>query len=471
MHIVAAFSSSRYSIRLFDLKGVRAIGHSCPQNIFLTLCLVILALLFASIGAWAADIPSTENADLTPIRGQMDFNRCMRVALERSPYFTNSSLDISVKRLDESDARYSLYPTLSLHTSYFLNNASVLVGENQPFSIGFYTNPYNPIESYFTLKASKLITRMAIYGHLQVISGAILRMGNLFLELDSLGRTAAFQDEIIAINQKDLAYAKNRVKSESASPLDVRMAEQELQLAQLEKERITAAQAAHMDEVKTVIGLKAEDRLELDLGGVRQQVLNAFDPASATLEQVRSNSYDLKIQSLKKELQGLNVTLAYARFLPTVNLVVQSGDPLNAGATGAYYAYINADMPIWDGLKRVHNVTRQKDVLSQYNAEERTKEIDLNTAWTNARRRLVEADAALNMARSQEELARLQNKQIEISYEEGRQTHSQYLSASKRSIDVKRNSDQKELEYLEADLALYALSGELSRRFVAPDSF
>jgi outer membrane protein TolC len=296
-------------------------------------------------------------------------------------------------------------------------------------------------------------------------------MGNLFLELDSLGRTAAFQDEIIAINQKDLAYAKNRVKSESASPLDVRMAEQELQLAQLEKERITAAQAAHMDEVKTVIGLKAEDRLELDLGGVRQQVLNAFDPASATLEQVRSNSYDLKIQSLKKELQGLNVTLAYARFLPTVNLVVQSGDPLNAGATGAYYAYINADMPIWDGLKRVHNVTRQKDVLSQYNAEERTKEIDLNTAWTNARRRLVEADAALNMARSQEELARLQNKQIEISYEEGRQTHSQYLSASKRSIDVKRNSDQKELEYLEADLALYALSGELSRRFVAPDSF
>ena len=401
----------------------------------------------------------------------MDFNRCMRVALERSPYLTNSSLEISVKRLDESDARYSLYPTLSVHTSYFLNSASILNQNQQPFSIGFFTNPYNPVESYFTLKASKLITKMAIYGHLQVIAGAIQRLGNLFLKLDSLGRTADFHDEIVAIDLKDLAYARNRVKSESASPLEVRMAEQELQLAQLEKEKITASQAALLDEVKTVIGLKAEERLELDLGGVRKQVLNAFDPATATLEQARSNSYELKIQSIKKELQGLNVTLAYARFLPTVNLVVQSGDPINAGTSGEYYAYINAEMPLWDGLKRVHNVTRQKTILSEYNAEERTKEIDLDTSWTNARRRLVEADAALNMARSQEELARLQKKQIEISYEEGRQTLSQYLSASKRSIDVKRNSDQKELEYREAALALYALSGELSRRFVAPDSF
>ncbi|MGO9018995.1 MAG: TolC family protein [Syntrophobacteraceae bacterium] len=454
------------------MKGVRAIGHSCPEKIFLTLCLVVLALLVGPIGgARAEDSPLAENAALTAIQGQMDFKQCMRVALERSPYFTSSSLDISLKRLDESDARYALYPTLSVHTSYFLNNASILNPNQQPFSIGFYTNPYNPIASYFTLKASKLITRMAIYGHLQVISASIQRLGNLFLELDSLGRTAAFQDEIIEIDLKDLAYAKNRVKSESASPLDVRMAEQELQLAQLEKDRITASQAARMDEVKTVIGLKAEDRLELDLGGVRQQVLNAFDPAAVTFEQVRSNSYDLKIQSLKKELQKLNVTLAYARFLPTVNLVVQSGDPLNAGTTGEYYAYINADMPLWDGLKRVHDVTRQKDVLSQYNAEERTKDLDLDTAWTNARRRLVEADAALNMARSQEELARLQKKQSEISYREGRLTMSQYLAESKRSIQVQWNSEQKELEYLEADLALYALSGELSRRFVAPDSF
>jgi outer membrane protein TolC len=312
---------------------------------------------------------------------------------------------------------------------------------------------------------------MAIYGHLQVISGAIQRLGNLFLKLDSLGRTAAFQDEIIAIDLKDLAYAGNRVKSESASPLEVRMAEQELQMAQLEKEKITASQAALLDEVKAVIGLQAEDRLELDLGGVRKQVLSAFDPAAATLEQARSNSYELKIQSIKKELQGLNVTLAYARFLPTVNLVVQSGDPLNAGTSGEYFAYINAEMPLWDGLKRVHNVSRQKTVLSQYNAEERTKKLDLDTAWTNARRNLTQADAALNLARAQEELAGLKKKQSEISYGEGRHTLSQYLSESKKSIDVQRNSEQKELEYLEADLALYFLSGELSRRFVAPDSF
>ena len=451
---------------------MHAIGLSCPVKIFLTFCLLVAVLYGSPVRAFAEEPLPVENPVLATTRGPMDFNGCLWVALEKSPYFTSSSLEIAVRRLDESDSRYGLFPTLSFRTRYYVNTPrDVLNNNSQPYSLGFYADSYNPVESYFTLQARKLLTKIAIYGHLLVIEKSIHRLGGFFLEVDSLDKMAAYQDELIAKNLQNLAYAQNRVKSDSASSLDLRLTEQELEMARLEREKITSSRSALVEEIKTLIGLRAEDSLELDLGGVRQQVLNTFDPVAATLDQARSNSYELKIQGLKKELQELNVTLAYARFLPTLVMGVETGDPLNVGNRGTYYTWFGAEMPIWDGLKRAHNVTRQKTVLNQYNAEGRTKELDLSTTWTNARRKFMEAASGLKLAHAQEEVASLKKRQSEISYREGREPLSRYLDESKRSIDVQRDSQAKELEYLKAALEMYSLSGELSRRFVKPDSF
>jgi outer membrane protein TolC len=438
----------------------------------LTFCLIVIALYSGTFGAWAEEQLPSEDPVLTTTHGSLDFNGCLRIALETSPYFTSSSLEIAVKRLDESDSRYGMFPTLSFRTRYFVNAPQDVLNRNsQPYSLGFYADSYNPFESYFSLQARKIVTKIAIYGHLLVITKAIHRLGGLFLELDSQRRMAVFQDDLIAKNQQNTAYAQNRLKSESASALDLRAAEQELEMARLEKDKITSAQAALMDEIKTLIGLKAQDDLDLDMGGIRQQVLDAFDPIAATFEEARTNSYELKIQGLRKELQELNVNLAYARFLPTLIMGVETGDPLNIGNRGAFYTYFGAEMPIWDGLKRARDVKRQKTVLNQYNAEEKTKELDLNTAWSNARRKVTEAAADLKLARTREEIGSLKKKQNEISYREGRESLAQYLDECKKAIDVQKNSELKELEYFKAVLDLYALSGELSRRFVKPDSF
>lgn len=378
----------------------------------------------------------------------------------------SGSLEIDVRRLDESDSKHAFVPSISVKSRYYVDAPKSLGGDDRPYSLGFYTDPYNPLESYFTLQTRKMITQIAILSHLQVISAFIHRLGSTMLDLESLGRMDALQDELIALAQQNLAYARNKMKSESLSPLDLRLAEQELQLAQAEKEQIATSQRVMTEAIKGLLGLDANDGMELDLRGLRSQILNGFVPEAARIDSARSNSYQLKIQKLKKELQALKVKLAHTKFLPSLVAGIENGDPLSRSTKGDFFAFFGVEMPIWDGMKRAHDITRQKTILKQFNAEEQTKEIDLASSWNSAQAGVAEGATSLKLARSRQELSGLKKRQKEISYGEGRETFLQYLVESKGYLETKKNSELKELEYVKAALALYALTGELSHRYV-----
>lgn len=442
------------------------------MKIFVFLCFLAVTQAGGLFPAPAQDIlPNIDAASSSSPLGPMDLKQCVRLALEQSPRLKSSSFEIKVKRIDESDSRYALFPSFSVRTRFYVDPPVDVNGESRPYSLGFFAEPYNPFESYFALKARKQITQMAILGHLQVITGSIQRLGDAFLELSSLDRMSALQDQLLSLARQNQAYVLNRVKSGAASPLDLRLAEQEVQMVQLEKERLIVSRTVTVDGMKALVGLDTNATLEPDLREAKLQVLNGFDPATATLGEARSNSYELKIQSIKKELQSLNVDLAYARFLPNLLMGIENGDPLNRASQGGYSLYFGIEMPIWDGNKRAHNISRQKTLLKQFNAEEETREIDLGTAWSSAQGKLADAVAGLNLARSQEELAALKKRQSEISYQGGREPLSQFLADSKRSLEAQKNSELKDLEYVKAALALYCLSGKLSHHFVEPSSF
>lgn len=432
---------------------------------FLAIWLVALAVLGPSLGkaAGVAEPTPAANTALT------NFDGLVHLALRQSPFFTKSALEIELKHLDESDSRYGMIPPLSFQTLYYLtqpgHNAS-----SQPYTLQFVTSPYNPFESYFSLQARKLLTQTAILTHLQVIVDGLQRLGKMFLELDTLNRVAAWQTELVSLARQNLAYEENRLRSGSSTSLEVRVAAQEAELAQVEKDRITAAQAKALAGLKSFLGLKSPQELSLDLQEARRQVLGQFDPAAATLDQARTRSYEVKIVEIRKQLQAYNITMAKTKLLPSLLMGVQTPDPLSSTQSGMYF-YMGLNVPVWDGFSRLRNISRQKAILRQYAAEAEMKESDLNGKWQQAQEDLRSTAAAWKVAQAQEELARLKERQSEIRHQSGGEPLPVLIEGRKGRLEAQKSTALKSMDHDLSILGLRHLSGDLGASYVEASSW
>ena len=256
------------------------------------------------------------------------------------------------------------------------------------------------------------------------------------------------------------------------SLLDVDIAEQQLAVARAGKERLFTSRATIQGGIRDLIGIKpADPPMELDPKNATYQVLNDFDPAATTLEQAKSNSFELKSHGVKKNLQEKNITLTYLRYLPHIVWGVQTADPLTGGEASGLFYIVGLEMPIWDSMRRYHDIYRQKAVLKQNIAADETKEIDLTAKWREAEQRLKDASSDLKIAEAQERLAVSQERQMEISYKAGSQQLPAYLAVKRARLDAQKDIVAKKLEYDKAVLALRDLSGDLINHFVSLRSF
>jgi len=398
----------------------------------------------------------------------MDFSECVGHSLKESPVLTSSTLDIELRRLDESDSRYAFIPSFSLRTSYLLNVPPTEV--NNPdfrrYSYGFVTENYNPVEIYFTLRARQILTRIGVLAHFQVISDLLQRLGAGFLELESVDRTYALQEEGLRFSEQSLAFARARLDMGEVSLLDAQLAEQEVNLAHMELDRLASARTTILEGLKGIMGLGPHEALDLDLSNVREQVLNHFDPKSVTEADARRNSFELQIQELKRQMQEKNITLSYTRFLPVLTWGVQTTDPLSGEQDGGLFFSVGFELPLWDGLKRYHNVSRQKQILQQVDAESKGRDISFDTRWAAAQRGLSDVAASLKLVHSQEKLAELRNRQTEISYNAATIGLMDLLAVRRSVLESKKNVLRHSLEYDKAVLAIRALSGDLIRHYV-----
>jgi outer membrane protein TolC len=398
----------------------------------------------------------------------VDFDRGVRLALVRSPFFTRSSLEIEVKRLDEKDSKFDLVPPVTFRTQYYVDQPSDVRG--RPYSLSFLSTNYNPVESYFSLQARKLITQIAVLAHMQVISEGIRKLAKMFLEMEALHQAAARQDNLIDLARQNLAFLQKRLHLGAITSLEIKVAQQELAGAQAEKEHIIYSQNRLRDNLRAFIGLKAGQPLELDYKEARRQVLGAFDKGAANLEQAKTHSYELKIAALKKELQNYNILLAKARLLPSIFIGATSPDPLTSNSRGLFFS-VGLDVPVWDGFKRLRNISRQKTIMRQFEAETQEKEMGLADQWQEAQENVRAADASRKAARAQEELARLKERQSQIRYHSGGEPLAVYLDGRKILAEAQKNTFLKNLDYDLALVKLRQLSGDLDASYVDASSW
>lgn len=423
-------------------------------------------ILAASSGTCEA---AAEPRHLDPGKA-VDFDTAVGLALRQSPLFTKSALEIDLRRLDETDSRSAFVPSLTLRTRYFVDRPNVPNLAPRSYSLAFSTDDYNPVEAYFSLQVRKIFTKMAVLGHLQVIAAGLHRLAQGFLQVDALKRLEPLQEEAVKLAQKNLAYSQERLKIGEATSHEVKMASQELALAQLEKRHLAESRDNLEEGLKALLGLEPEAPLTFDHRPTRRQVLEKFDPAQVTLKDALSRSFALKIHSLKKDLQARNITLAKTRLLPAVFFGVETPEPLSTVDSSGYFFSVGLKWPVWDGFRRMRDISRQKVILKQFDAEAEMQEIDWGEKWREARERLNSAFRALKATQAKEDLARLKAQQSHIRYQAG-EPLALVVKAQRESLEARRQTLLKSLEYDLAVLAVRHLSGDLVYHYVDESSW
>jgi len=316
------------------------------------------------------------------------------------------------------------------------------------------------------------MTEMAIMGHQQVIAEFIYRLAESFLDLDALTRAESYQNQLIGLVEQNVTYTETRLKSGTGTPAENKLAIQEEELARMEDERIKASEIPILGALKANLDLQPDQNLDLDSANAREQVLNTFDPASVTLAQAEANSFALKTQRLKQELQGRNIGLAKLKYLPTFFFTVENASPIesNNNTSNQVYFSFGLQMPLWDNLSRVRNIDRQKLILKQYEADGELKEQDLLSKWQTAQSKLKTAETDLKVAKGQLELAKAREKQAEAGYHEGRQPFSALITERRGRLEAQKLAEVRSLAYDKVILEIRYLSGDLYNSYVQAES-
>jgi outer membrane protein TolC len=437
-------------------------------------CLIIAMLvLTGGVMGWCGPVQGADQrpaAQTLPPGAQPTFDDAVKIAITQSPHFSKSSLEIDIRRMDETDSRYGMVPPLTFRTVYYVNRPSH-TGNNQPYSLSFSTDPYNPLGAYFTLQAQKLVTQVAVLTHLQMISLGLEHLGEFYLELESLHKQAACQKDLVQVARENLTYAENRVSIGTGTSLEAKVARQQLEMAVGEQEGLKVSMKRALNSLKNFLGLQSVPDFTPNFQDSRRQVMGNFDSATATLEEAKNRSYELKGLELHKKLQTYNIRLAQARVLPTVVFNTQTPSPLSVSTGQGLYVGFGLDIPVWDGFKRIRNISRQKTVLKQLDAQKAEKENGIEEKWFGTLELIQGRSVALKNAQTMESLARLKAQQNEVRYQSGEAPLTVVLESRKEMLTVQKETLRRALDYDKAVLKHRENSGDLGYSYVDANSW
>lgn len=400
----------------------------------------------------------------------LDFHECVQLALQQSPYFVDSSLEIKLRRINESDSFYDLFPDVVVSTGYVLTTP---YSDSGRWSLNFSTGAYDPISAGFSIKATKLVTDIAILGHMKAISEGLFKLSQMLVQLNLLERLAVCQNELIAIENHEKNYLNNLLATGASNPLEIRIADQKLEIARLERDRMEADRIQVMDNLKTFLGIAVNEPLKLNLENIKEQLLGHFSPDSVSVADVKTNSLDLKIQEQMELISQYDVKLAWARFLPKFNMDVRTVDPIDTDDDGksGMYTSVGFTWTVWDWGERWRNVDRKRAGVKKAEVKSNLISLKLGTDWRQDMAMQHRSLAALKVANAQVELAGLKKRQSEISYQAGSQPFPAYLQQIREYFNARKEALYKESEYVQSELDLRYLSGNLYKSYIDAKSF
>jgi outer membrane protein TolC len=344
-----------------------------------------------------------------------------------------------------------MFPEVSLHATHYVSEGT---------RIGIAANTYRPVESYYSLKVRQILTEMAKLQHVRVLSDAHYTVAQQFFRHAHLKRMINVQRELIIQAGKKHAYLENRRKAGATSPLEVRIAAQELAVQTAELKTLEIGDAAILDTLTRFIDGDPASPATLDTSHIGR-LLTGVSTDTSQMDRMLATSAAFKIAGYRDQLQHYHIRLAYAAYIPTFSMDLQRPDILSDTHDNDYVFSVGARFPIWDGGKRHRDITRQKIVLEQVETEAWLQKNELIDIWHAAVQDQEKAAAELSLSGSAEELSALKLAQAQLLYEQDKLALPALLDDGITHEIARKNHLKNQLAHELAQLLIHHLCGNL----------
>ncbi len=413
-------------------------------------------------------LPPLEPGSDTPLT----LSDCVRLAVEHSPYLKGPAIEVEVRKLDEKDAWYRLFPSLN----FIVTSDRLVAGQETKYrkvgdtynSLGLSSGSYNPIAAWVQHDTQKDVTKLAKMGQILSLQELILQLANAFIALDNLDRQIAARKELIELAEKGLIYA-TRLENVQTSNIDIRIAQQRLALAHAEYEFLLGSRLQVLLGLKDTMGVSAYDRLKLDQPQFRDVVLPLYKLENYDLAYAQRNSIKMRMQEVRTELAKADVKAQWIKFMPTLTFMVRRPDQVNTNTSSnkdSYYLTTNVQIPLWQWGESLRGVDKAELRQLGTDFSNEVDRLKFNSSWTMQKMQTQQQATLLQLAETEVILADLNYQKGETEYQGGRITGRQLLDLKINVVQARIKANDMLKNYQGSLLQVVSETGDLMKRFV-----
>lgn len=421
-------------------------------------------------GANPADAPAAPPAPLD--NALMDFAGCIRLAVERSPYLKGPSLEIQVKKLDEKDAWYHLFPSL-----YFTlisdrkiagaDDQNMKVGDSSQ-TLGLTSGSYNPIAAWIQHDAQKDVTRLTRMSAVLTLQELIQQIATAFIALDTLDRQISLRREVIDLNERALVFA-TKLENIHTSQIDIKIALQKKNLAQTEYDMAVVQKTQVLMSLRDMLGLGPYDLIRVDADQFNV-MLAGYDPDGYRYEYAEKNNIRMQMQEVKNILADKDITAQWIKVLPTFSFGVRQPDKVNtqnsSGDGKDYFFTATMQLPLWQWGESTRAFERAEIKKRQTQYANDVERLRFKSAWMMQQMQAQQQRSLLELAQGEADLAELARQKSQVEYGSGKILYRQLLDAELNVINARIRASELRKNYSTSLLQMVGDTGDLMRRYV-----
>lgn len=392
---------------------------------------LIIFVVTACLCLGASSLFASSDSRLQPhAYGYYDFPTCVRYSLVHSEALVKNRMEIQIQSADLKDAHSEIVPTFEVQTRYYLartrNYATDSGSSAKKFSYSLVMSNFNPMVALVKIKAKSVMVDIATTTHEHKITENIGNIAKLFCRISLLEKNIRADRQIAAFQRNKVNYAKSRNDQGDFDPITFRAWTNSLRGQEIKIRGLEHTLEQSIGQLKMLMGYHPDFHLPLDTRDAANQVLCGFNGRFVTFSDVQSSNLGLKIVAKREQFQSNLVSGAYLLLFPRPVFIFQDLNNQVDSVSGTTIG-LGVDYTLWDGLRRVRDIKRQKLRAGQIRIEREELSRQLYERFKTLMGDVGLAEQKEGYSREQVQLAESSEERALTQYKAGSLTYDLYL--------------------------------------------
>jgi outer membrane protein TolC len=364
----------------------------------------------------------------------------VRYAFVHSESLVSNKLDIQVASIDLKDAHSELMPTFQLITRYYFIRTDDADNPNpSKFNVQFAMTNWNPYEALIKIRAKSVFVDIAKLAHFDKISENVASIAKLFYGINNIQANIRGQKQILAIQNNKLNFGKSKFDQGNLDSFTLQSWTNTLKAQQIKIRSLERNLDQKTSMLKSLMGYHPDYHLPLDTRDAANQILNGFNGRWLTFADIQGRNLKLKMAAKKEQAQSVMVTGAYLQLVPKP-LFVFTDNKNTPNTTSGVNMAVGLDYTLWDGFKRVRDISRQKFKAQQLEIDRQQLSEKLYGDFKRIRGEIDSAGEQSSLSREQAKLADLAEEKAAVLYKSGAIDYGEYSDQRVKTIEAHLNA-------------------------------